>query len=112
MAGAGFCPGYTISRSILADAVCMTRGDRFLTVEFTCWSFLFDTQDGLYSGMLTKLLFRTLPEYYPLRSAYAHFPFLDPNYMREHMQANMQGNVHLDASRTPGSGGRSGGEHG
>lgn len=33
--GAGLCPGYTISRSILADAVCLTRGDRFLTVEFT-----------------------------------------------------------------------------
>lgn len=33
--GAGLCPGYTISRSILADAVCLTRGDRFLTVDFT-----------------------------------------------------------------------------
>ncbi|KAJ6567751.1 heme peroxidase [Mycena vulgaris] len=97
MAGAGLCPGYTISRSILADAVCMTRGDRFLTVEFTpfnltAWGYhdcQFDTQDGSYGGMLTKLLFRTLPEYYPPRSAYAHFPFLDPKYMREHMQANM-----------------------
>lgn len=35
MPGAGLCPGYTISRSILADAVCLTRGDRFLTIEFT-----------------------------------------------------------------------------
>lgn len=33
--GAGLCPGYTISRAILADAVCLTRGDRFLTVDFT-----------------------------------------------------------------------------
>ena len=33
--GAGLCPGYTISRAILADAVCLTRGDRFMTVEFT-----------------------------------------------------------------------------
>lgn len=35
MPGAGLCPGYTISRAILSDAVCLTRGDRFLTTEFT-----------------------------------------------------------------------------
>jgi len=33
--GAGLCPGYTVSRAILADAVCLTRGDRFMTVDFT-----------------------------------------------------------------------------
>lgn len=33
--GAGLCPGYTISRAILADAVCLVRGDRFMTVDFT-----------------------------------------------------------------------------
>lgn len=35
MPGAGMCPGYTISRAILADAVALTRGDRFLTTELT-----------------------------------------------------------------------------
>jgi linoleate 10R-lipoxygenase len=35
--------------------------------------------------MLTKLLFRTLPDHYPAGSAYAHFPFLDPVYMRENV---------------------------
>ncbi|KAJ7182581.1 heme peroxidase [Mycena crocata] len=96
MAGAGLCPGYTISRSILADAVCLTRGDRFLTVEFTpfnltAWGYRdcqFDAQDGSYGGMLTKLLFRTLPEYYPPRSTYAHFPFLQPDYMRDYLRKN------------------------
>ncbi|KAJ6553669.1 heme peroxidase [Mycena sp. CBHHK59/15] len=96
MAGAGLCPGYSISRSILADAVCLTRGDRFLTVEFTpsnltAWGYRdcqFDTQDGSYGGMLTKLLFRTLPAHYPARSAYAHFPFLDPEYMEAYMREN------------------------
>lgn len=93
--GAGLCPGYTISRSILADAVCLTRGDRFLTVDFTpfnltTWGFA-DCQypkqaDGSFGGMLTKLLFRHFPAYYPSRSAYAHFPFLDPVYMEEIMQ--------------------------
>ncbi|KAJ7049433.1 heme peroxidase [Mycena amicta] len=96
MAGAGLCPGYTISRSILADAISLTRGDRYLTVDFTpfnltTWGYhdcQLDSQDGSYGGMLTKLLFRTLPEYYPPRSAYAHFPFLDPAYMRKNMRQN------------------------
>jgi len=33
--GAGLCPGYTMSRAILADAISLTRGDRFLTIDFT-----------------------------------------------------------------------------
>ncbi len=32
--------------------------------------------------MLTKLLFRHLPDYYPLGSSYAHFPFLVPGKMK------------------------------
>jgi hypothetical protein len=109
MPGAGLCPGYTISRAILADAVCLTRGDRFLTVDFTralnfwlhhiivglshfilaynftSWGYQdcqYDKNDGSYGGMLTKLLFRTLPDYYPPGSAYAHFPFFIPGYMK------------------------------
>jgi Animal haem peroxidase len=35
MPGAGLCPGFTISRAILADAVALTRGDRFLTTDNT-----------------------------------------------------------------------------
>ncbi|OCH92406.1 heme peroxidase [Obba rivulosa] len=90
MPGAGFCPGYTISRAILADAVALTRGDRFLTVEFTpfnltSWGYQ-DCQlvkkDGSKGGFLPKLLFRHLPEYYPVGSAYAHFPFIVPSTMK------------------------------
>lgn len=33
--GSGLCSGYTMSRAILADAVTLIRGDRFLTVEYT-----------------------------------------------------------------------------
>lgn len=32
--------------------------------------------------MLTKLLYRVLPEHYPAGSAYAHFPFMTPSAMR------------------------------
>jgi hypothetical protein len=38
--GAGLCPGYTTSRAILADAIALTRGDPFMTTEFTSmWIF-------------------------------------------------------------------------
>ena len=30
--GQGLCPGYTISKTVLSDAVALTRGDRFYTV--------------------------------------------------------------------------------
>jgi linoleate 10R-lipoxygenase len=90
MPGAGLCPGYTISRAILADAVCLTRGDRFLTVDFTPYNYTswgyqdcqFGKDDGSYTGMLTKLLFRTLPDYYPGDSAFAFFPFLVPPFAK------------------------------
>ncbi|KAH9475928.1 Linoleate 10R-lipoxygenase [Psilocybe cubensis] len=92
--GAGLCPGYTISRAILADAVSLTRGDRFMTVDFTpfnltSWGYQdcqYDHEDGSYGGLLTKLLFRTLPDYYPRGSAYAHFPFLVPSFMKENLE--------------------------
>ena len=37
--GAGLCPGFTISRAILSDAVALSRGDRFMTVDFTRMEF-------------------------------------------------------------------------
>ena len=44
--------------------------------------------------MLTKLLFRTLPEYYPSDSAYAHFPFMVPVAMQQAMQKRLDPTVH------------------
>jgi hypothetical protein len=37
--------------------------------------------------MLSKLLFRHLPEYYPPGSAYAHFAFIVPDTMRGYITA-------------------------
>lgn len=57
--------------------------------NFTAWGYQdcqFQKDDGSYGGMLTKLLFRTLPEFYPADSAYAHFPFMVPERMREYME--------------------------
>ncbi|KAJ2919420.1 hypothetical protein MD484_g1068, partial [Candolleomyces efflorescens] len=92
--GSGLCPGFTTARAILADAVSLSRGDRFFTVEFTpanltSWGFQdcqVDSHDGSYGGLLTKLLFRTLPEHYPRGSAYAHFPLLTPDFMQRNMK--------------------------
>ncbi|KAF8585671.1 heme peroxidase [Ramaria rubella] len=91
--GSGLCSGYTMSRSILADAVALIRGDRFLTIEYTpfnltSWGFqdVTTTDDnGSLGGMLTKLLFRTLPDHYPAGSVYAHFPFIHPARMHDNM---------------------------
>lgn len=123
--GAGLCPGFTISRAILSDAVALTRGDRFLTVDctrawllstlsgplsklpfqlystalnLTTWGYddcQANLSDGSYGGMLTKLLFRHLPDYYPTGSTYAHFPFLVPDRMKGFAQ-KLPGDVDLE----------------
>jgi len=91
MPGAGLCPGYTISRAILADAAALTRGDRFLSANFTpfdltSWGFQdcqYIKSDGSLGGILGKMLYRTLPDYYPADSAYAKFPFLVPSFLEK-----------------------------
>ena len=118
--GAGLCPGYTMSRAILADAVSLTRGDRFMTTELTrtwvelcsdvvtltvftaqnltSWGYedcQFNTEAHAYGGhgMLTKLLFRTLPVFYPNDSVYAHFPFIVPSHMKAAMSKKTSSDV-------------------
>lgn len=41
--------------------------------------------------MLTKLLYRTLPDYYPKKSVYAHFPFLQPQKFKEELEKSHPG---------------------
>jgi len=45
-----------------------------------------DENDGSFGGMVSKLLFRHLPEYYPPGSAYAHFAFVVPETMRGYIR--------------------------
>ncbi|KAG8731386.1 hypothetical protein FRC11_004322 [Ceratobasidium sp. 423] len=92
--GAGLCPGYTISRAILADAVALTRGDRFLTTDFTpqnlsVWGFQDcqrDINNGAFGGVLSKILMRGLPEHYTFNSVYALFPFMVPKFIKGHLE--------------------------
>ena len=69
---------YTISRAILADAIALTRGDRFFTADYTpynmtAWGFA-DCQRDVdapgYGSMLGRLLLRTLPDCYAPDSTY------------------------------------------
>ena len=46
-----------------------------------------DENDGSFGGILCKLLFRHLPEYYPPNSAYGRFPFMVPETMRGYIIA-------------------------
>ncbi|KAI0766618.1 linoleate diol synthase [Trametes elegans] len=87
--GAGLCPGYTISRAILSDAIALTRGDRFFTADYTpfnmtAWGFADCQRDPAGPGngsMLGRLLLRALPDHYKSDSTYTWFPLMTPPAM-------------------------------
>ena len=83
--GSGVCPGQTIGRGILDDAVSLVRSDRFLSHDLTSntltnWGFskLSEFPGGAYGGMLPKLLFRGLPGAWTGTSSYVLLPFYTP----------------------------------
>lgn len=85
--GAGLCPGYTISRAILSDAVALVRGDRFYTDSATAdaltdWGLNDcqpDPRDGSYGGMLQRMIINNLPNQYAYNDVALLFPFMVPN---------------------------------
>jgi hypothetical protein len=89
--GAGLCPGYTISRAILADAIALIRGDRLFTADFTphnltAWGFadcVRSPENPGFGSMLGRLFLRTLPDEFTENSTYAWFPFMTPKAMDE-----------------------------
>lgn len=88
--GAGLCPGYTISRAILSDAIALTRGDRFFTHDYTpynmtTWGFndcQRDPNGAGFGSMLGRLFLRTLPEHFTENSVYTWFPLMTPEAMQ------------------------------
>lgn len=83
--GSGLCPGHTIGRAILADAVQLVRGDRFLTFDFnastlTNWGAqqLTTAAGGSYGGLFPLLLERNLPNQFGRFNAWALMPFHTP----------------------------------
>jgi len=88
--GAGLCPGYTISRAILSDAMALTRGDRYFTADYTpynltAWGFADSQRDAHAPGhgsILGRLILRALPEEFTDNSTYAWFPLQTPKSMK------------------------------
>ncbi|KAL0953741.1 hypothetical protein HGRIS_004930 [Hohenbuehelia grisea] len=91
--GAGLCPGYTISRAILSDAIALTRGDRFFTHDYTpfnltAWGFADCQRDPTAFGFgstLSRLFTRTLPSHYTKNSVYTFFPLMTPESMKKYL---------------------------
>ncbi|KAE8216067.1 hypothetical protein CF319_g8959, partial [Tilletia indica] len=94
MPGSGLCPGHTIGRGILDDAVSLIRSDRFLTHDLnistlTSWGMSqMQPQGGAYGGMLSTLLFRALPGAWSFNSTYCLFPFYTPPAIRQILRDN------------------------
>ncbi|KAK7686255.1 hypothetical protein QCA50_010475 [Cerrena zonata] len=90
VAGAGLCPSYTVSRAILADAIALTRGDRFYTADYTpfnmtAWGFADCQRDPDapgYGSTLGRLFLRTLPKHFSHNSTYTWFPLMTPQAMK------------------------------
>ncbi|KAI2640055.1 linoleate diol synthase [Xylaria nigripes] len=83
--GVGIAPTYTISRVILSDAVCLTRGDRFYTTDYnprslTSWGFNEVAYDlNVNQGcVFYKLFIRAFPKHFKRNSVYAHYPMCVP----------------------------------
>ncbi|KAI8952599.1 linoleate diol synthase [Xylaria longipes] len=83
--GVGIAPTYTISRVILSDAVCLTRGDRFYTTDYnprtlTSWGFNEVAYDlSMNQGcVFYKLFIRAFPRHFERNSVYAHYPMCVP----------------------------------
>lgn len=92
--GAGLCPGYTVSRAILSDAIALTRGDRFFTEDFTpynltSWGFADCQRDPNgwgFGSTLGRLFLRTLPNDYDEKSVYTWFPLMHPESMEKNLK--------------------------
>jgi hypothetical protein len=88
--GSGLCPGYTVSRAVLSDAVALVRGDRFYTKDYnprtlTNWGYrLVDTETDVDNGcVFYKLFLRAFPNHFKQNSIYAHYPLTTSPFMHE-----------------------------
>ncbi|KAL8369574.1 hypothetical protein RB595_000077 [Gaeumannomyces hyphopodioides] len=84
--GVGIAPTYTISRVVLSDAVCLVRGDRFYTTDYspralTNWGYN-EVQYDLnvnHGCVFYKLFIRAFPNHFKYNSVYAHYPMVVPD---------------------------------
>ncbi|KAL8871724.1 MAG: hypothetical protein Q9174_002501 [Haloplaca sp. 1 TL-2023] len=91
--GVGIAPTFTISRAVLSDAVALVRGDRFYTIDYntkslTNWGYS-EVQYNLnieQGCMISKLILRTLPNWFKTDSIYAHYPMTIPSENKKIMR--------------------------
>ncbi|KAL2266768.1 hypothetical protein VTJ83DRAFT_6120 [Remersonia thermophila] len=84
--GVGITPTYTISRVVLSDAVCLVRGDRHYTIDYTPrnltnWGYN-DVQYDMnlnHGCVFYKLFSRAFPDHFKYNSVYSHFPMVIPS---------------------------------
>lgn len=84
--GVGIAPTYTISRVVLSDAVCLVRGDRYYTTDYspralTNWGYN-EVQYDLnvnHGCVFYKLFIRAFPNHFRNNSVYAHYPMVIPS---------------------------------
>lgn len=84
--GVGIAPTYTISRVVLSDAVCLVRGDRYYTTDYspralTNWGYQ-EVQYDLninHGCCFYKLFLRAFPNHFKNNSVYAHYPMVIPS---------------------------------
>ncbi|KAK3078134.1 hypothetical protein LTS18_008356, partial [Coniosporium uncinatum] len=88
--GAGLCPGFTVSRAVLSDAVALVRGDRFYTIDYhprklTNWGFTEVASDKTIDNgcMFYKLFLRAFPSHFEPDSIYAHYPLTEKKEMQK-----------------------------
>ncbi|KAK7920311.1 prostaglandin-endoperoxide synthase 1 [Apiospora marii] len=84
--GSGLCPGYTISRTILSDAITLVRGDRHYTLNYhagnlTNWGMKEVEADPSFEEGIVfyKLFLRAFPRHFAYNSVYAHYPMTIPS---------------------------------
>lgn len=84
--GVGIAPTYTISRVVLSDAVCLVRGDRHYTTDYTPrnltnWGYKeVDYDRSVNHGCVYyKLFLRAFPNHFKSNSVYAHYPMVVPS---------------------------------
>lgn len=107
--GQGLCLGFTVSKTILSDAIALVRGDRFCTevclaldmcrnssdakqefnpASLTHWGFQQVSADSQIAGggVMYRLLMKAFPGSYSPDSVYAIFPFTVPQETRKILQ--------------------------
>lgn len=92
--GVGIAPTYTISRVVLSDAVCLVRGDRYYTTDYspralTNWGYN-EVQYDLnvnHGCCFYKLFLRAFPNHFKNNSVYAHYPMVIPDENRRILES-------------------------